>query len=276
MSVEAVKQKLLMVANLGVYFDFTPPQIQAYTREVVAFLKNHKDVVDNLEYFNLLELQFWLDIFTSRDVDAKIVLDRISDQFALVGQLLRLKILQLAYYEAQGDTEQAQKVLGDDANELRVQRRLTTFKRHDPEAYIAALNSYLDTCGLDLMAWSELATQYTNTGHYDMATYCYQEILLQEPHAYPFFYRAGTSYYHEYLQRQASLKPPQAIELLQNALNHFCRSVELCHVYDNGWRGIKTLVDLGVPTKAKAAPTSDAYAAQLAKLKPLIPATVSE
>lgn len=275
MSTEAVKQKLLMVANLGVYFDFPPEQIQAYTREVVSFLKNHKDTVDNIEYFNLLELQFWLDIFTSRDVDAKIVLDRISDQFALVGTLLRLKILQLAYYEAQGDVERAKKVLGDDANQLRLQRRLTTFQRQNPEAYITALNRYLDTCGLDLMAWSELATQYTNTGHYDMAAYSYQEILLQEPLAYPFWFRAGTSYYQQYLQQQKSLKPQPAIELLDLALKHFARSVELCHVYDNGWKGIQLLVDLGVPAKLKSAPGSDAYAKQLAKLKPLIPTSTT-
>lgn len=263
-----VKEKLLTVATTGVYVDFTPQQIQSYTREVVLFLKNHRDSVDNVEFFELLELQFWLDIFTSRDVDAKLVLDKLADQFSSVGHSQRIKLLQLVYYEAQGNEEQARNALGTDTDELILTRRQTTFYRNDPEKYIFALNTYLDKCGLDLVAWSELASQYHQVGHYDKAVYCYQEILLQEPKAYPFFYRVGLNYYFLYLQQEKTAKPAELVGWLQNSLNNFCRSVELSPSYDKGWEGIERLVELGVPAKTKSEGRD--YGSQLLKLESVV------
>ncbi|CAN3365981.1 ER membrane protein complex subunit 2 [Diutina catenulata] len=266
MTTVQTKHRLLSVAQTGVYVDYTPEQTANALREVVPFVKNHADVLDNIELFELLELQFWLDIFASRDVDAKLVLDRMADQFdASTSQ--RLTLLQSVYAEAQGKPDEAQAILGKDADRLRLARRLCTFSREDPEAYIHALTTYLQTSPSDLVAWSELASTYHTVGHYDKAVFCYQEILLQEPQAYPFFYRVGLNYYYQFLQEKEKLKPAVAVQLLQDALNHFLRSVELFNDYDNGWDGVETLVSLKLDKKYANATGAAEYLASLDKLQ---------
>ncbi|ODV78683.1 uncharacterized protein CANTADRAFT_52938 [Suhomyces tanzawaensis NRRL Y-17324] len=245
-SVSALKNKLVLVARSGTYVNFAPSQVQKYHHETERFLMNSSDELDAVELFDVYEMQFHLALITSHDVEAKAILDRLVDQFGSSENSQRIRLLQSKYLEVMGEPEQALKVLGNDPDELRLSRRLTTNSRKsgNAEEYIANLNFYLDLQPSDLITWAELGDEYAKVGHYDKAVFSLQEILLQEPFAYPVFYKVGLYNYYRFLQEEQALKTErkdklwELVEILQDARNNYLRSVEICDVYIKSWIGI--------------------------------------
>ena len=148
-----------------------------------------------------------------------------------------------------GDEQAAMKVLGQNADELRLSKRLVTFSRKsdDNVEYIASLNYYLDLQLSDIISWAELADEYKKIEHYDKAIHCLQEILLQEPYAYNVFYKVGLFYYYRFLQdfTKTAEKKDKLLEMmsvLNNATNNFLRSIEICDSYTKSWLGIYLII----------------------------------
>lgn len=243
--IELVKNKLLSMAASGIYVNFQPDILQNTYNEISKFLSVNAESIDTIELFNLYEMQFYISLMTNHDVEAKTSLDRLVDQFGFE-KSQRVKLLQSIYFEAMGDDEAAMKVLGQNADELKLSRRLVTFSRKpdNNEDYIASLNYYLDLQPSDVITWAELADEYKKIGHYEKGIHCLQEILLQEPYAYNIFYKVGLFYYYQFLQEFTNKtqdkkdKLLEAISVLNNAKNNFLRSIEICDSYSTSWLGI--------------------------------------
>lgn len=247
----AIKQRYLNILSSGVFVKASPEWLEKHYQEVRSYMLTHKGKLDASELFDMYELQFYLLLLTSRDLEAKLYLDRFNDQFA-GKKSQKLAILRLMYYEAIGDEERALQVLRDDPDELRASRRLMTISRRKPDGldncteYIKSLNFYLSLQSSDVMVWAELGDVYHSIGEYEKAVYCFKEVLLQEPHAYNMFYKAGLSLYYQHL-RGSSAKGSkkdilqQELQVLEHSRDCFLRAVEISESYTKGWVGVYTV-----------------------------------
>ena len=255
---------------------------------------NQDSLLDSIELFNLYELQFYLSILTLHDIEAKNVLDKICDQFDFKdsnknkGRSQRIKILQSVYVELKGEIETASKLLSEDPDELRLLRRLTTLSRHDknPTKYINNLIYYLNLQPSDLIAWAELSEQYQKLGNYDKSIYCLKEVVLQNPLAYPIFYKIGLLYYYLFLQNEGNLKTDkkdklfELMKILINSRDNYLYSLEINDKYEKNWVGLKTIVSLPFNDKLKKISESSKeikdYLNYNEKLKPIIDRKLKE
>lgn len=245
-SFELIKNKLLLVAKHESFVQFSPPQLVEYQRETDKFMVEYLDSLDVLELFELYQLQFFLNLMTKNDTEAKVVLDIIINQFELeIKQSQRVRLLKSIYYEAIGEQSEAEASLGSNPNEMRLSRRLCSFSRN--KDYPSNLNFYLNLQPSDTLGWSELAEKYHRLGAYDKAVFAYQEILLQEPFAYPIFYKIGLNYYYLFLQQYELLKGGSKAKLqelqdiLINCRDNYLRSIEICDVCVKSWLGLSII-----------------------------------
>lgn len=263
---ELLKKKLLLLASSGSFTNYSPQQLHDAYEELQDFLIIYHDkTLDSIQLFDLYELQFYLSLLTLHDIEAKNALDRITDQFRIIKtdkelRSQRITILKSIYEELQGDTKQASKSLSQDPDELRLSRRLTTLSRHDggdSSKYITNLIYFLNLQPSDLQTWNELAEQYKILGNYDKAIYCLKEITLQDPQAYPIFYKIGLLYYYLFLQLEANLKSEkkdklfELMKILINARDNYLYSIEINDNYKKNWVGLKVLVELSFNDKLK-------------------------
>lgn len=241
-----VLQKLLRVAASECYVLFTPEQTQQYHHELSHFLEGNEKSLPKSQLLDLYEMLLVLSLVVGQDVQARMTLDKIRDRFNSDSLFLqRFKLLHLMCVEVKGDKLGAIQILGQDRDEVRLSRRLTTFSRDKgTPAFISALNKYLDIQPGDLVAWAELGDAYHTEGQYLAAVFAYQEILLRDKRAYPIYYNVGLNYYYAFLAAYAlgpHEKRDQILELLTlllSARDNFLRSVELCSVYAQSWLGI--------------------------------------
>ncbi|RCK64877.1 TPR repeat protein oca3 [Candida viswanathii] len=290
-----LKKKLLYLASSGSFTNFTPQQLHDAYEELQDFLIVHHDkLLDSIELFNLYELQFYLSVLTLHDIEAKNALDRITDQFSIIKtdkelRSQRIAILQSIYAELQGDLKHASKLLSEDPDELKLSRRLTTLSRHDAgdsSKYINNLIYYLNLQPSDVQTWNELGEQYKILGHYDKAIYCLKEIVLQDPQAYPIFYKMGLLYYYLFLQLETNLKTEkkdklfELMKVLINARDNYLYSLEINDTYKKNWVGLKALAELGFNDKLKKISESSKeikeYLSSNDKLKVIIDKKIKE
>lgn len=244
-----VKSKLLSIATTGLFVNFDPQELEKYYVEVGDFLDLSASSLEPEELFKLYEMQFYLALMTSHDVDAKTFLDRIIDQFGDKNSQ-RVVLLKAMFVEAQGDKKGAAELLGLDPDQVRLSRRLVTFSRtsNDNESYITNLNYYLNIQPSDLVAWAEWGDEYFKIHHYDKAIHCYKEILLHEPYAYNMFYKVGLAYYYRFIQEsKVKMDKKDRIlevwEVIREARNNFLRCIELCDTHSKAWSGIERITE---------------------------------
>ncbi|EMG47950.1 oca3 TPR repeat protein oca3 [Candida maltosa Xu316] len=252
------KKKLLQIASSGKFVNFTPEQLSDLYEEVKEFLiVNHSQFDSSIELFNIYELQFYLSVLTLHDIEAKNVLDKITDQFESKSKDVssqRVKLLKSIYYESQGDANNQSKLLTEDPNELQLSRRLVTMSksRDTPGKYINNLIYYLNLQPSDLQTWNELSEEYKKLGEYKKAIFCLKEIVLQDPLNYLIFYKIGLLNYYLFLQTDDTSSPKkdkkdkllELMNILINARDNYLYSIEINDKFVKSWVGLKALVDL--------------------------------
>lgn len=252
---DLVKRKLLAINKSGVFVNFPPDKIDDTYKELKQFLLA-TDAIDIAEMFDLYELHVLLSLMTCHDVEAKSFIDRITDQFG-DDHSERIGILKALYLESQGNTKEMADILAANKDELRLSRRLLTIYRKSDgnnDEYIKNINLYLNLQPTDLMAWSELADEYQKIGHYDKSIFCLKEILLQEPLAYPIFYKIGVLNYYLYLQsyKPDIVKKDKLMELMNYLIqsrNNFLRTIEICKDHKSSWLGVYLICHSKLTTK---------------------------
>lgn len=280
-----LKKKLLLIASTGKFAQFPMKQVQKYHHELEIFLNMYGDSLDGIELLNLYEMQFYILLIVGKDIEAKVVLDRILNQFGSNSKSQRIKVLQSVYHEAIGERTVASSILEKNADDMKLTRRLTTFDRSNVETYINSLSFYLNINPSDLLAWAELAHVYSEAGEYEKSVFCYKEVLLHEPCAYPMFYRAGLNYYYNFLREEKLLKGErkekllELVHVLRNSRDHYLRCIEICDVYTKSWVGLNLILNLKFNDKLNKynmVKEIKTYLDENDKLRPLVEKRVDE
>lgn len=114
-----LKKKLLLIASTGKFAQFPMKQVQKYHHELEIFLNMYGDSLDGIELLNLYEMQFYILLIVGKDIEAKVVLDRILNQFGIPIQKSHVsKMLQSVYHEAIGERVVASSVLEKNADDV--------------------------------------------------------------------------------------------------------------------------------------------------------------
>lgn len=259
---ELIKNKLLLVSKHEVFMQFSPAKLLEYQQEINKFMVEYGGSLEMNELFELYQLQLLLNLMTKNDEEAKRILNIIINQFDKnINKSQRIRLLKSIYYEAIGDMNQAEASLGSNANEMRLSRRLCSFSRD--KDYPANLNFYLNLQPSDLLGWCELAQEYHRLGHYEKAIFAYQEVLLQEPYAYPIFYKIGLNYYYLFLQQYEKASSKQKLQDLQSILincrDNYLRSVEICDIHIKSWLGLSIICNSVNDSKFSKLPLDNEY-----------------
>ena len=246
----AMSQWYLDLLETGAFAKFSPARLQELYSQLKHYLLASANILDATTLFDLYQLMFYVLLLTEHDLEAKLYLDRIRDQFS-GKKSQKFAVLRLMYHEALGETALAKEVLGNDSDQLQASRRRAVLAHRSGDgsggvnvpAYVESLNLYLDLQPSDAMAWAELGDVYQSVGEYSHAVYCYKEVLLQHPTAYNFFYKAGLSSYYQHLLIVRGDTPRKemllrGMELLQHARDCFLRAVEISESYTRGWVGV--------------------------------------
>lgn len=248
-NIELVKNKLVSIARTGIFTKFSPVQIDEIYNQLKQVLID-ADSIEVNELFDLYELHVYLSLITSHETEAKTYIDRIIDQFG-EGNSQRITLLKALYFESTGAKGKAADMLSKNPDETKLSRRLITFNRKESnnEEYIKNLNLYLVVQPSDLIAWAELADQYTKIGHYDKAIFCLQEVLLQEPFSYTIFYKVGLLNYYSYLQTfskdiNKKEKIIDSMKFLKSARDNWLRTIEICKDHKKSWLGLYIINNL--------------------------------
>lgn len=264
---EDLRSRLLAIHSTGKYNDLRPEQAIALYHENKRYLElTYQNLFlaegSKKDFFDLTELQFYLSLITGHDIEAKLLLGRLIDEFGGPESSQRIAILKSIYIEATADPkenyEKAAEFLAKiplfDTKMEAIRRRTYLGSKLSPPDYVKELLLYLEIKPSDVEAWFELSQVYLALGNYTKAIYSLQQILLCIPFAYNIYYELGLlyqSYAYKILydfssgnaQKRENFNYNQAtVDRFhvqhQLALKHFLKSVELCESYSRGWGGV--------------------------------------
>lgn len=245
-----LKEKLLQVLALNLYTTLTPPQIFSTYNELILFFNNYTSTLSEIEYYDLIELQFQLALIMGKDEIAKTLLDRINDKFG-GWESERLAILKIRYLEATKGVNAAMEFIETRTSkvELKVLKaKIHLAKRNGAsmEEYVILLKGLLMFDPLDIETLAELSQCYYDLGHYSKAIFTLEEVLLVQPYNYVVFAKLGEWYHVSYLsdEKTKTSKDANDLESLRSSLKHFLRSVELCSNFVRGWSGVYVITKL--------------------------------
>jgi len=91
--------------------------------------------------------------------------------------------------ESEGDDVEAKKIytkiINDKPEDTLTRKRLIAMlkQRGKIDQAIEELNKYLDTFSTDIEVWHELAELYIEAGSFARAAYCYEELMVSNPHS---------------------------------------------------------------------------------------------
>lgn len=256
------------------FVNYNPAKVFETYEELKFFLSKHINDLSDADYFDIVELNFYLTLIIGKLGETKISLDRLLDKFGDL-QSERIAVLKTVYMQiSDGNNDEALKYLN-----LRPANELTTLKRRialtkgnkDPQGYIKQLIAYTKLAPADVETWSELAEVYFSIGHYDKSIFAYEEAILIQPYNYVVHARIGQLYHLLYLQtlKEKLTKDNKLLNVnnLINSFKYFSRSVELVSNYVEGWSGLyivsKKLQELKTDEKYEFKKISDLSKNQL-------------
>ena len=203
------------------------------------------------EEFWTVSEQIFLTCLSTKTYDNEIktlaekLYSKMEKQFT--SESMRVKKLSGMLAEKEGKYEEAEKIYNSilevqPTNTL-VRKRLICIPKAQGniQKTIELLVVYLETFQADYNAWHELADLYLSVGSYKMATFCYEEMLLQSPSNYLLLRKLGECYYLLVKDnlKMAITSPEKALpkksltSLLITARKYYCKSLELCQNINN-------------------------------------------
>lgn len=235
------------------YYHLKPAQLDELWTIGNQFIDKNRLMCFEYEWFTLLEQQFYLSLLTCRDVQAKLMLKRIMEKFGT--QSRRIFKLRTAYVQAtqhESAIESHVNALGDIEFDSLKLGYVPLKQQGKWKEYIQKLVDYLtDANPMDEEAWAELAESYAECGDFESAINSLEQVLLIKPLAFNVFARIG-----ELKKLQAALKLQEnfgsAKELIDNAVDYHCRSVELNPLYLRGWCGLLSTTAIATDEKSGA------------------------
>lgn len=230
-----ITQKLLEIHHSGIFTQFSPEETVKTHEQLREVLNIEIDRLTDVEYYDLIELGFYLSLIMGKDKESRNCLQLLVDKF---GDDLspRIASLKATYLQATEGTQAAIEYLskrpGDELQSLK--KRISLNSSNKDKKYVELLLGLLDFTPLDVETWSELGETYYQLANVDKAIWCFQEVLLIQPFNYYVCARLG-ELYHALYQRDRSKKAN-----LELSIKYFARSVELCSNLVRGWSGLLT------------------------------------
>lgn len=244
---------LLTEADLKTIIDVGIATLTKYERSN-GFLSNFwfpsfssETLLTEEEFWTVTE-QIFLTCLLTEDFSSEIA-ESLYDkmQRAFSSESLRVKKLSGMLAEKKGNYEKAEKIYN---SILEIQPTNTVVRKRlicIPKAQgnikktIELLTIYLETFQGDYNAWHELADLYLSVGSYKMATFCYEEMLLQSPSNYVLLRKLGECYYllvkdnltTAITSPEKALPKKTLISQLIIARKYYCKSLELCQNINN-------------------------------------------
>lgn len=119
----------------------------------------------------------------------------IADQYVKLLEVrwpdsARVARLKGMVYEAKGEYDEADKIYNNmltksEANTLALKRQISILRaKGDYRSAIMMLTDYLKNFSADISGWQELANLQHSLGKISEAAYCYEELILADPHNY--------------------------------------------------------------------------------------------
>ncbi|ODV85767.1 hypothetical protein CANARDRAFT_27860 [[Candida] arabinofermentans NRRL YB-2248] len=267
MSIET-RDRLLTLHRTGKYATLTPSQSLKFYNLNGMFIETNESKLTSLQYYALLELQFFLSLMTMHDIEAKVILDKLSDQFDTTSseKLVVLKSYYLESTSTQNRDNTNEQILAflegsqnlsvkkvktaaatsltnsgstsvDPKDLAMIEKRKLSLYRGDNggKFYIEKLLEYLDDKPLDLECWVELSDEYLSLGELEKAYECLMEVVVGNPFAYNIWSKIGEIEYSMWVKSGGSSK-----EILRNSIKHHLKALELCETYSRAWCGAFT------------------------------------
>ncbi|KAH3687564.1 hypothetical protein WICPIJ_001465 [Wickerhamomyces pijperi] len=247
--VTLLKEKLLQIHAFQLYTTLTPPQTVSTFQEVNHLINTQSSQLSEIEYYDLIELQFQLALIMGKDDIAKTLLDRINDKFG-GWESERLAVLRIRYLTVTKGIEAAMDFIESRPNKkelkvLKAKFHLARLSGANEEDFVILLKGLLMFDPLDVETLTELTESYYKLGHFDKAIFTLEDVLMIQPYNHIVFARLGELYHASYLRGDgvtSSGKGKDAnkenLELLKSSIQHFLRSVELCSNFVRGWSGL--------------------------------------
>jgi len=204
------------------------------------------------EGYRTLELKEVWDIheqifIASLDIGDKTIandfLNRIQSQFG--NESMRVQKLNAMFHEFEGQHEAADQIYRsilekDPTNSIIMKRQIAIRKaRGDISTAIRLLNDYLKLFMADVEAWLELAELYIDQQLYKNAAFCYEDVILANPHNHHFLIK-----YAEILYTLGG------IDNLRLAKKYFAYALEICNFNIKALYGLcMSIIAIGVIMK---------------------------
>jgi ER membrane protein complex subunit 2 len=191
---------------------------------------------------------FYASLRTSDDTSAQFCLEKLASRFGADND--KIMALRGMYQEALAEDEAALKTILAEYNKILAEnpmnipihkRRIALLKSlTKPQDAIAPLVDLLESFPTDVEGWCELSELYQAQGLIPQAIYSLEEALLTVPNAWNLHARLGEL---EYLNAASSSEGSEAaVKSLEQAIQRFSRSIELCHDYLRAYYGLKLAV----------------------------------
>lgn len=227
-----ITQKLVEIHRVGLYTQLPPADVVVVHQQLRTHLATHMNDLSEAEYYDLIELGFYLALIMGKDTEARNCVLLLTDKFG-EDQSPRIAVLRATLLHATKGTQEAIDLLGerDEDELLSLKKRVALSKGDGLVKYVDALLGFLDIAPLDVEAWAELGETYYQLGHLDKAIWAYQEVLIVQPFNYYAFARIGE------LERALCVRN-KGKDDLKASVKHFARSVELCATFVRGWAGL--------------------------------------
>ncbi|ODV61626.1 Emc2p ASCRUDRAFT_34214 [Ascoidea rubescens DSM 1968] len=262
--------RLLKIYKLGLYNTLPPSKVYDIYFENSSILNtlNLKSKTNDISYYTLMELQFYICLIIDKSQEAKLMLERLMDTFSnsnnearhqkSLGYLnniskknyhnsksliilkrkiyLSNKINQNKFYNT------AKKSPGTkNKNAIQNKNLLQGLYSH----YITDLTKYLEINSSDSEGWNELSDIYYKLGNYEKAIYCLEEILINFPFAYNIYAKLASIYLSFSYKILFNYSASSGLKLSNNnTLKNYLKSIELSESYLNGWSGIYSLTSI--------------------------------
>ncbi|MCJ1286925.1 hypothetical protein MMC26_006271 [Xylographa opegraphella] len=236
--------ELLQLAQMAP--EFLRQQVETYPAYSIPFIT----VVESPELWATYEKLIYSCLRIGDHKSAHQCLERLISRFGASNE--RVMGLRGLYREAVAEDDTTFKtiyaeyarILTDDPTNMPVMKRRIVLLQSlgmQSEA-IEALVELLQVSPTDAEAWTELSALYLGQAMYSQASYCLEEVLLVYPNAWNVHARLGEIHFI------SSLSPGDANETsieraLTEAIQRYCRSIELCDGYLRGYYGLKISTD---------------------------------
>ncbi|CAB4254972.1 similar to Saccharomyces cerevisiae YJR088C EMC2 Member of a transmembrane complex required for efficient folding of proteins in the ER [Maudiozyma barnettii] len=246
MDLKNTRERFLTIMSTKLYTALEPAELNELYEELMIYMKRGDVHLSEAQNMSLMEMLFYLNVYMSCDVNAKVIYNSLRDRLgersaklyvmnATLMQINENDIVALKYLEKLINEEY--EFDSDPASYGIIMKKILAIKfelskagKLDKENDILKESiDLVEKLPLDPELWWYLGETYYKAGQLDEAKYCFEEVVLIMPFNYVGFAKVAEVTYYKALQSK------DKESLLDESLKNALRSVELSGLYLKGW-----------------------------------------